>query len=261
MRDLTLDNVSSSTDLAFKVIEFYSNCRDCSAGFMENSRTGISDSHIGLGLVRNCNEILFKKWVELEGDIQGECDYLKDEIQKQTDLSIRNAGEVIPDGATVVTLSNSSAVRKALLRHRSKLQRVYVLESRPGLEGREMASALERGGVDSILIADAAIQQASILSDIALCGSDSILSDWALIHKIGTYPLFLEMNRMGKKTFSMTIGLKSENSFISSTYPVFREHDPRELTPKGKALNIYFDKTPVRLVSGFVSDKGLLQKG
>ncbi len=253
------DNRSGSTDLALKVLEFYSVSHDRSSEFMKKSREAISNAHVGLGLVRNVNEILYGKWVSNASEIHIQCESLKMEITDQAELSVKNSLALIEDGSIIATLSNSSAVRRSLILARKELSRVYVLESRPGLEGREMAAKLEENGIDAVLIADAAVQEAAKNSDIALCGSDSVLSDRSLVHKIGTYPLFMAMRRAGKKTYSMTMGLKSENSFDSSTYPSFAIHDPGELVLSGqKALNIYFDITPATLISGYISEKGLL---
>lgn len=258
LKQIVENTISGSTELALKVMEFYSSCSGCTKEFMQISRDTISAAHTGLGLVRNCNSILYGKWENDPIAIGRECDLLRKEIKEQIDRSVLNSRDVITDGASVVTLSNSSAVRSALILNRRKLDRVFVLESRPGLEGLSTALELERNNMDVTLLVDSAVQEAARRCSIALCGSDSVLSDGSLIHKVGTYPLFLAMQKIGRKTYSMTIGMKREDKHTAADYPEFVRHDPAEFAPKGqKAINIYFDTTPASLISGYITGRGI----
>lgn len=259
LEDILKDTWTGSTGLSLKVLEFYSACRDCSGDFVFSSRNSIDAAHIGMGLVRNVNGILYSTWQENRESIEKESERIRKTMQEQLESSLLHASEVLEDGVSVTTISNSSAVRSALLENREKITRVYLLESRPGLEGQSLAEELENNGIDTFILVDAAVQEAARRSDLALCGSDSVLSDNALVHKVGTYPLFLAMQGLGRKTYSLTFEMKYERGYNSASYPPFRSHRSAEITTRNaKVVNLYFDITPWSLITAYITDRGLV---
>ena len=102
---------------------------------------------------------------------------------------------LVPADAAVITLSNSSTVRDALLAVRPRS--VRILESLPGGEGAEMAAALREGagrvaGLANVaVIPDAAMGNAVPRVDYALVGIDAFDRTGAVLHKLGTLPLAL----------------------------------------------------------------------
>jgi len=100
----------------------------------------------------------------------------------------RNSVAVLPEEGYVLTHSYSSTVRRALelaVKSRRNLT-VYVTESTPGLEGKQLAKDLIGTGVPVRLIADSAVNTVSPDVDIVLVGADSVLVDGSVINKIGT---------------------------------------------------------------------------
>jgi translation initiation factor 2B subunit (eIF-2B alpha/beta/delta family)/8-oxo-dGTP pyrophosphatase MutT (NUDIX family) len=100
----------------------------------------------------------------------------------------RNTVPILPEEGHVLTHSNSSTVRRALelaVKSKRKLT-VYVIESSPGLEGKQLAKDLIGIGVPVKLIADSAVN--SVISDIdmVIVGADSVLANGSVINKIGT---------------------------------------------------------------------------
>jgi translation initiation factor 2B subunit (eIF-2B alpha/beta/delta family)/8-oxo-dGTP pyrophosphatase MutT (NUDIX family) len=100
----------------------------------------------------------------------------------------RNSVAILPEEGRVLTHSYSSTVKRALeLGMKSgRSLRVYVTESHPGLEGKQLAKDLVALGLTVRLIADSAAT--SIISDVdlVLVGADSVLTDGSLINKVGT---------------------------------------------------------------------------
>lgn len=97
---------------------------------------------------------------------------------------------------------------------------------------------------------------------MALCGSDSVLSDYSLVHKNGTYPLFLSMKYNGKNTYSITMSIKFELEYNIGSYPEFRQHETSELTDRHvKVSNRYYDITPGSLITAYATDGGLISPG
>ena len=112
----------------------------------------------------------------------------KSDAEESAENAARNSAHIMTEVGVVLTHSYSSTVRKALeLRGKSgRGLTVYVTESSPGLEGKQLAKDLIEIGVPVRLVADSAVD--SIISDIdlALVGADSVLADGSVINKIGT---------------------------------------------------------------------------
>lgn len=90
---------------------------------------------------------------------------------------------------TIVTCSRSSLVEAILLQlGQRERTRVCCAESRPGLEGERLASALAAAGLRIDLYSDAAIGTALPRADAVLVGADA-LSSRALANKAGTAAL------------------------------------------------------------------------
>ena len=100
----------------------------------------------------------------------------------------RNSTALLPKEGRMLTHSYSSTVRRALeLGVKSKHDlTVYVTESSPGLEGKQLAKDLIDVGVPIRLIADSAVS--SVISDVdmVIVGADTVLANGSVINKIGT---------------------------------------------------------------------------
>jgi len=113
---------------------------------------------------------------------------VKRDAEQAVENAARNSAHILLEKGIVLTHSYSSTVRRALeLRGKSgRGLTVYVTESSPGLEGKQLAKDLIEIGVPVRLIPDSAVD--SIISDVdmVLVGADSILADGSVINKIGT---------------------------------------------------------------------------
>ncbi len=169
---------------------------------------------------------------------------------------------LISDGATVMTHSRSSTVLRTLSVARARGHSFAVLctESRPIYEGRELAGQLAQRGIDVTLVTDAAVTQFMSHVDLVMVGVDS-LSRQGLVNKMGTHGLALAARAEGIPLYALC----GTEKFLPSDYPhlEIESEDPQEVWegyPEGiTVLNYYFDLTPLELVSGVVTEKGLLQ--
>lgn len=159
----------------------------------------------------------------------------------------RNAVSILPEDGFVLTHSYSSTVRRALelgVKGRRNLT-VYVTESIPGLEGKQLAKDLIEVGVPVRLIADSAV--ASVISDvdIVMVGADSVLKDGSVINKIGTRKIALIAEQeevpfyvVCESTKFSTMDFLGEPALIAETL---------------------FDLTPSQHVSQIVTESGSLE--
>lgn len=174
-----------------------------------------------------------------------------------------NAAKILLDRQNILTHSFSSTVSKALTHafENGKRITVFCTESRPQREGQKMALALAKEGLEVKLIADSA--SFSLLErhmiDMVLCGGDSLFEQ-GLVNKIGTRGLALSC-WYEKIPF---YDLCSLTKFLSTPLkPSLGEiNNPSEISllhaPNLEVINFYFDLTPLELLVGVVTEKGIL---
>jgi methylthioribose-1-phosphate isomerase len=218
--------------------------------------------------------------VELLGDeLRQEADaILREELEAAHKIG-RFGAALIEDEDTVLTHCNAGALATAgygtaLAVVRSAVEagkRVSVIatETRPLLQGSRLtAFELARDGIPVRLIADSAAAQlmAQGLVDKIVVGADRILGSGHVTNKIGTLPIAL-----GAKFFGVPFYVAAPVSTLDLVTDVSRvvieERDQREVLSIGgrrfaprnvEALNPAFDITPPELVTGIVTDRGVV---
>ena len=149
--------------------------------------------------------------------------------------------------------------------------RVYADETRPVLQGARLTTfELVKAGVDVTLICDnaAAVVMSKKLVDIVLVGSDRVASNGDTANKIGTLSLAILAKKFGIPFYVCapfsTIDIDTE----TGNDIVIEERDDNEITemwyqermapPEVKTFNPAFDVTPAELITGFITEKGVL---
>ena len=200
----------------------------------------------------------------------------------ETGLKIGKAGaELIRDGDTVLTHCNAGALATGgngtalaaiFESHRQgKRIRVVVDETRPLLQGARLTAwELMKSGIECLLIADSMsgtlMRQGKI--DLAIVGADRIAANGDFANKIGTYTVAALCKMHGLPFYtaapSSTFDLKTKTG---KDIPI-EERDADEVrgfagtmtAPEGcPVYNPSFDVTPSRLLSGIVTEKGVIR--
>ncbi|MFX1567480.1 MAG: translation initiation factor eIF-2B [Promethearchaeota archaeon] len=163
----------------------------------------------------------------------------------------------------IMLISYSSTIINLLLENTDFNFEIYVLESRPLLEGQKVAEILSPY-FKTHLIIDAAIGTFIDEIDLVLVGVDSILVDGSIVNKIGTFPLAVLAKSKKVDVYvvcnSYKYNLKSHfgQSILITEKPI-KEVYNKELTNRFLEVhNYYFDITPAEYISGFISDLGVL---
>ena len=155
---------------------------------------------------------------------------------------------IITDLDTVITCSYSSTVCKVLelSRQRETRFRVIIAESRFGDKayGEITAEQLMRHQIPVEIIRDENIQLRISKADKVLVGADSITADGYLINGIPTFTLAQAAKK--KKIPFYTICETAK-------------FDTQGYTTKAPELEPGFDKTPLDLITGIVTEKGTMQ--
>jgi ribose 1,5-bisphosphate isomerase len=160
---------------------------------------------------------------------------------------------------SLVTLSYSSTVEAILRQALPRNTALTIAESRPLMEGRHLFTMLLESHPSLRMVTDAQLGLAVARADLALVGADSILSDLAVVNKTGTYLAALVAGAHHRGFYVAADTFKIQTKLVSST-GVLEARPGREVWPRyGESCdNIYFDITPGHLVSGFVTELGIL---
>jgi methylthioribose-1-phosphate isomerase len=187
---------------------------------------------------------------------------------------------LVPDGGTVLTHCNAGALATGgygtalgVVRAAWELERlvkVFVDETRPRLQGARLTAwELQEEGIPYELIADGAA--ASLMAqgeiDLVLVGADRIARNGDVANKIGTYGLAVLAHHHRIPFYSAVPTSTIDPDCPSGASIPIEERPSEEIrTLSGVRVapidapvrNPAFDVTPAELVSGIVTERGIL---
>jgi len=197
----------------------------------------------------------------------------------------RHIGEhglsILSDGGSVLTHCNTGALATGgigtalapiyLAHEQGRRVHVYVDETRPLLQGSRLTAwELLHAGISCTLITDATaatlMRQAKV--DTVLVGADRICANGDFANKIGTYGLAVLARHHGVPFYCAAPWSTVDASLAEGDLIPIEQRAPTEVTmmagrpiaPAGvPALNPAFDVTPARYVTGFITDRGIVQ--
>ncbi|MFZ5955026.1 MAG: translation initiation factor eIF-2B [Nanoarchaeota archaeon] len=189
----------------------------------------------------------------------------KDLTAKKIIFYIKNANkkisefgsELIKNDSNIFTHCHSSSVIEIL--KQAKLQKkkftVYNTETQPLLQGRKTAKELAQLNIDVVHVADNAIEYSLKKCDLFLFGADAFLNK-GIVNKIGTktYCQIAKLYRIPR--YSCGISLKVADSIKLESRAGKEIWDERN--KKIKVLNPAFDLVDKNLVTGIISEYGIL---
>ncbi len=192
----------------------------------------------------------------------------------------RYGAELVPRGARILTHCNAGAlatdgigtalgvIREA---HRQgKVEMVYADETRPLLQGSRLtAYELAADGIPVTVIADnmAASLMAKGEIDLAIVGCDRMARNGDFANKIGTYSVAVNCHYHGIPLYTALPTSTLDLSLPDGTGIPIEERRPEELYYLGQTqtapleaavYNPAFDVTPHRLLSGVITEKGVI---
>lgn len=180
-------------------------------------------------------------------------------ISKET--TARNASKLLEGVKSVLVHSYSGTVKEAILLADDK-PKVYCTESRPGFEGRRLASELSFLDIDCTVITDASVAHHLSEVEMVLVGGDCLFEDGSVVNKMGTNMIAILAENDEKPFFAACDSWKilSESARL---FHMFEEGDPSEVLDsaiheKVKGRNVYFDVTEPGLIKGIVTEVGLI---
>jgi len=164
----------------------------------------------------------------------------------------------------IMLISYSSTILNQLIENKDYIFEIFILESRPLLEGIRVAETLSSYFRTNLII-DAAMGKFIDQIDLILIGVDSVLKDGSIINKIGTFPLAVLANERNIDIYAVGDFFKynlkdhyGKEVIIEEkpTKELYSEESQKELL---KIHNYYFDITPPKYITGIISDLGILK--
>jgi len=157
-----------------------------------------------------------------------------------------------------MTHSYSSTVLQ-VLGHSQGIE-VICPESRPLAEGLRTAKALGAKGIRVRLVADFAALSLVGESDLVMVGADAITPD-GVVNKVGTYGLALAAREKAVPFYVLAGREKFLPAPLSRALRIEKKN-PKEITqetiPNVVVENRYFDFTPLDLITGVVTQAGVI---
>lgn len=188
-------------------------------------------------------------------------DQVTRELENASTAIAEHARQQIPANAVIMTHSASSAVLglfRLLAREQHRFC-VICTQSSPGMEGHQLALALDDLGVPVTLITDAQMALFVPRADVVVSGCDTWLADGHFINKSGTRLLALAACAHQKPFWVLGDSFRHSdqaNADVSlEEMPASELHAPAGdwITPR----NIYFETIPESLVTGRINEQGV----
>jgi translation initiation factor 2B subunit (eIF-2B alpha/beta/delta family) len=182
-------------------------------------------------------------------------------VRESTEALCQQVITILPPRSTVLTYSHSATVIAALRYAHSHghVRRVLLSESRPAYDGRPQARALLEYGIAVEYSIDIALLERLPEADVVLVGADAVFPD-RLINKLGTHALAQLAHLQGVPCFSLSTSSKFLPAPAAALLRIV-DHAGAEVWPEApgglRLSNRYFDATPLGLLSGIVSERGL----
>jgi methylthioribose-1-phosphate isomerase len=184
---------------------------------------------------------------------------------------------LVPRQARILTICNTGPLAApgfgtalgVVLRSQvaGKEPHVYVCETRPLLQGARLtATELVRAGVAATLIVDSAAASVMPVCDLVLVGADRVAANGDTANKVGTLALAV-LARYWKKPFYVVAPTSTfDTECVTGAGIAIEERGAEEVRgfrgcrSAGSGIRVFnpaFDVTPGRLISGFVTEKGI----
>jgi len=176
-------------------------------------------------------------------------------LEAAADAMTAAARGVVPRD-TIITLTYSSTLVEVLGRLRPR--RVIISESRPLYEGVRTARGLAGHGIALTLITEAQMALFVREAEAVVVGADSIQPDGSFINKVGTHLLALAAKAEGVPLYVLADTLKVAAPSQPQRFTV--EEGKRQEVTRARWLevrNVYFELTPAKLVTAYVTEDGV----
>ena len=193
-------------------------------------------------------------------------------IDRKLEESIKEIAEIgarrLKDGDVIMTHSYSSSVIAILKKasQQGKRLKVFVTETRPELEGRDVARELAAEGIDTTLIIDSAVSHFIEESDKVMVGAEAVAANGAIVNKIGTATIAAVAHGARVRVYAAASTYKFSPETMLGELIEIEERDPASVLddpemrklPNIKVRNPAFDVTSPQDIDLIITERGVI---
>ena len=199
---------------------------------------------------------------DLRAHLAASCDAERRDLEQAVADAAKVAAQLVTASEPwIATLSASDGVRAALLalERAGRKPRVIVGESRPRFEGRDTARALAATGIETWIVADAALPLLISQASAVWLGADAV-TEQGVINKIGSFTAALAAREHGVPVWAIAVRRKllpggtAALGIVEMPASEIWEDAPQGVRPR----NVYFESVPASLLRGVVVEDGVL---
>ena len=194
-------------------------------------------------------------------------------LVSQNEKKIIGSGEkLVKFGDKIFTHCHSSTVMNILIsaKKNKKNFEVFQTETRPLYQGHKTAYDLRRANIKDTLVVDSSasfliskISGDKFSVDKVIIGCDAIARDGSCVNKVGSFGLALvaALNKIPVYVATQSLKLNEDAKNLKAIHIEQREaREVWEKAPKGlKIYNPAFDKVPAELITGYITEFGLIK--
>ena len=177
----------------------------------------------------------------------------------------RYGSELITNGDKILTHSYSSTVVAVLKEAFSKYRSIEVIVTRSGSgrTGERIAQELAPHSIPVTFIDDTAVGLYLPLVSKVILGADRICADGKVVNGVGSYQLALASDKANIPLYFACDTLKFDPQAKSDEVDLEDKEpsevvEPMSLPPGVRVKNPHFDITPLELITGIVTEAGLM---
>ena len=229
-----------------------------------------------MNVAKNCQNI-----DEIKESIVEAATTLAEDDVKINKVMGKNGAELFDNNDTIMTHCNAGALATVAygtalgvvraIKESGKNIKVIATETRPVMQGSRLTTfELKHEGIDVSLIPDTAVgyTMANGLINKIVVGADRILSTGHVFNKIGTYQIAL-IAKQHNIPFYVAAPLSTFDLNSNTEDVVIEQRKASEVTSIGNkrtapdginVINPAFDMTPPELISGIITEKGVIRQ-
>ncbi len=199
---------------------------------------------------------------ELRAALVEKIEELLAEMESNLEVIARSGTKVITNFNKIMTISNSTAVRRILeeaIRQKRKFE-VYVAVSMPPGEGTHLAEYLSQRGVKVTVVADSQIGVVMDEMNLVLVGADRLYEE-GFVNKAGTLPMSLVADQ-----YHVPVYLAAETTKVlresERTIKNIGEEAGEVYLPDNKEINVinyYYEKIPFSAIRKVICEEGVFE--
>ncbi len=193
-------------------------------------------------------------------------------FDKKLEQSVQEIAEIgarrLKDGDVVMTHSYSSSVLAILKKanQQGKQVKVFVTETRPELEGRDVARELVTVGIDTTLIIDSAVSHFIEKSDKVIVGAEAVAANGAIVNKIGTATIAAVAHGARVRVYAAASTYKFSPETMFGELIEIEERDPASILDDKDMVNLAnlkvrnpaFDVTSPQDIDLIITERGVI---